>query len=118
MAQYRAENERSEITKRTDGSASSGFLGQQNGFYRSLVATVRVEFWKYLYSHTETTFSYGDDTTFASEVLLYQFIEGIKVGTRATLELVELTGPCRMAPDGRVEACSMSDQFRDRRSSG
>lgn len=118
LPQYCPEDECSRVTEGTDGSAFSGFLGQQSAFYRSLAAMVRVKFWKYLDSLTETAFSYGDDTAFSSEVLLYQLIEGIKVGARATLELVELTGPCRMAPDRRVEACGMSDQFRAKRSSG
>jgi len=115
LPQYCPEDECSRITKQTDGSASSGFLGQQSAFYRSLAAMVRVKFWKYLDSRTKTAFSYGNDAAFASDVLLYQLIEGIKVGARATLELVELTGPCRMASDGRVETYSTPDQFRAKR---
>jgi len=118
LPQYRPGNECSQVIKQTDGSASSGFLGQQSAFDRSLATMVRIKFWKRPDSHTETAFPHGDDAAFASNVLLYQLIEGIKVGVRAALELVELAGPCRMAPDRRVEACGMTGQFRAKRSSG
>lgn len=103
---------------KTNRSASSEFLDRQSGSYRSLSPTVKVRTFKQLGGHTEAAFSYGDHATFAQEVLPYQSIESIEVGTWSTIELVELAGPCWMASDGRIETCGEYDHLRSKQYSG